>query len=290
MALQKQQQNKGNISEWQEIKYWIELSPEIVGSSVGSVIGFVVGGVAGAFSGGALIPIITSILKDFGSRQLSHKEKVKIGGFVVFALEKIKQNLEQGIPLRQDSFFQAQITERAAAEEIFEGVIIASQQEHEEKKLRFYGRLFANIAFAKEISKEQANHILRLGQEISYRQMCLLNLVQNKEYFQLRKDDYIPKDGSGEYLRDENKKIHPPKMSSEEIYLLSEINNLRIKRILSFEEQLILGKNIGSLEYIKPDTLELEPIGKELYKLMDLHEIPEEDVNKIAQLLSEKSD
>lgn len=171
-----------------------------------------------------------------------------------------------------------------------EGVVIASQQEHEEKKLKFYGRLFANIAFTEEISKEQANRILRLGREMSYGQMCLLNLVQNKEYFQLRKDDYIPKDESGEYLKDKNNKIYPPKMSSGEIYLLSEIYDLHIDRILNFEAPLIFGKTIGDLEYIKPDTLELEPMGKELYKLMDLHEIPEEDIAHIAQLLSEKSD
>ena len=113
MVLKKQQQNKGSISKWQgndDIKYWIDLGSEITGSSVGSMISvFVGGGVAGAFLGGALIPIITSILKDFGHRQLSHRQKVKIGGFVLFALEKIEKNLEQGIPVRQDEFFQAQI-------------------------------------------------------------------------------------------------------------------------------------------------------------------------------------
>jgi hypothetical protein len=61
-----------------------------------------------------------------------------------------------------------------------------------------------------------------------------------------------------------------------------------LKRLLDFKiDGVILGKPIGDLEYINPQTLELKSTGLQLYKLMELHEISKSDIELITQILSE---
>lgn len=233
---------------------------------------------------GGSASLLTRMLKGIGqdikNRALSRREEVGVGATVTFAVQRIQENLNNDQSIRQDGFLNGELQERAAAEEILEGVLIASQREHEEKKLKFYGNLVANIAFHPEISKEQANLFIRLGTSISYYQMCLLNLAVNKVSFKLRGNDYMLKDNDGRnYFAD---------LSLDETSTLQEIYDLFLKRLLDFEiDGVILGKPIGDLEYINPQTLELKPTGLQLYKLMELHEISKNDIESIAQILSE---
>lgn len=263
----------------------IDIGSELTGSVAGSVIGLLVAGPVGAIVGGATSPLLTRMLQGIGqdikNRVLSHREEVRVGATLTFAIQKIQDNLNNGQSIRQDEFFRGKLQERAAAEEILEGVLIASQREHEEKKLRFYGNLVANIAFHPEVSKEQANLLIKLGANISYYQMCLLNLAVNKHSFKLRGNDYMLQDSNGQNYSD---------LSLNETFTLQEIYDLFLKRLLDFKvDGLILGKPIGDLEYINPQTLELKSTGLKLYKLMELHEISENDIESIAQILSERT-
>lgn len=243
-----------------------------------------VAGPVGAIAGGAISPLFTRTLKKIGqdikNRVLSHREEVRVGATLTFAIQKIQDNLNDGQSIREDEFFREKLRERPAAEEILEGVLIASQREHEEKKLKFYGNLVANIAFHPEVSKEQANLLIKLGANISYYQMCLLNLAVNKHSFKLRENDYMLEDSNGQYSD----------LSLNETFTLQEIYDLFLKRLLDFKvDGLILGKPIGDLEYINPQTLELKSTGLQLYKLMELHEISENDIKSIAQILSDRT-
>lgn len=142
----------------ESISELIDLGSELTGSVSGSVIGLLVAGPIGAVAGAAASPLLTRMLQRIGQdikhRVLSHREEVRVGATLTFAIQKIQKNLDNGQQVRQDEFFREQPQERAAAEEILEGVLIASQREHEEKKLKFYGNLIANIAFHSEVSKE----------------------------------------------------------------------------------------------------------------------------------------
>src|ERR1051326_659774 len=67
-------------------------------------------------------------------------------------------------------------TGRSTAEEIAEAVLVAAERDHEERKLRYYGNLLANLAFSDGIDRAEANLLTRLAQGLSYAQLCLLSI------------------------------------------------------------------------------------------------------------------
>jgi hypothetical protein len=88
----------------------------------------------------------------------------------------VQKKLADGLPLRQDNFFQETANDRATADEVVEGIVLAAQREYEERKLQFYGNLIANIAFHSEVNRTQANLFIRQAERMSYRQLCLWSL------------------------------------------------------------------------------------------------------------------
>ena len=118
------------------------------------------------------------------------REKTRIGAAFIYATRKAQQRLNNGHKIREDDFFSVHPPDRSAAEEIIEGVLIAAQREHEEKKVPYYGYLLANIAFTPTISRVHGNLLIRLGQSLSYNQLCLLAVFALKDKFGLRTGDY----------------------------------------------------------------------------------------------------
>jgi hypothetical protein len=115
------------------IKDIIEIGSEISGSIGGSVIGGLIAGPPGMILGGASGPIITNAFKSLGTeikdRFLSPREGIRIGAVYAFAINKIKENENNGQILRNDDFFESAKDKRPASEEILEGTILSSQRE-----------------------------------------------------------------------------------------------------------------------------------------------------------------
>ena len=162
------------------IEFLIESGSEITGATTGAVIGGVVAGPAGAMLGIAGGKAVEKVFSKLGSeiknRVLSKRENNKIGATATYALEKIDENIKSGKKLRDDGFFENDDTNRSTADEIVEGIMFSAQREHEEKKLKYYGNLVANIAFDKTISREQANQLINISKRLTYRQIKLINL------------------------------------------------------------------------------------------------------------------
>ncbi len=153
----------------------IQTGTEIAGATTGAAIGLLVGGPPGAIVGAAAGPTAARTLRglavEFRERVLGHREEVRVGAVISFASAKIKEKLEGGQQLRQDDFFTDAYDNRATAKEVFEGVVLAAQREAEEKKVRLYGNLLANLAFVQDVDREHANFLVRLGENLSYRQL-----------------------------------------------------------------------------------------------------------------------
>ena len=69
------------------------------------------------------------------------------------------------------------------AVEIAEGMLLAARNEYEEKKLPFFGNLLANIAFDPTIDREQANLLIKIGENVTFRQMCILSVFADHDRF-----------------------------------------------------------------------------------------------------------
>lgn len=109
---------------------------------------------------------------------------------MIHAANKIESHRRNGKSLREDGFFDGNISERSAADEIAEGVILAAQREHEEKKLMYLGNLLANIAYSPGISRAHGDELIKIGRNLSYRQLCLLSIFGQNDKFDLPQTTY----------------------------------------------------------------------------------------------------
>ncbi len=231
-------------------------------------MGFVIGGPVGAVAGGAGGPTVAHALRylasEFKQRFLGQREEVRVGAVIAFAGEKIRQNIQDGYQVRQDEFFQEELGGRSTAEEVFEGVLLAAQREPQEKKVRFYGNLVANIAFHPEIDRDQANFLISLGQSLSFRQLCLLRLFAVNNNFNLREEDY--RDGS--------------LSGAERIALVQEIYELYSRGLIGSGGSALLG-----VTDVAPAMMNIQGAAVTLHNLMELWGILPQDLNQTARWL-----
>jgi len=250
-----------------KIKSFLLMGMEIAGPAAGNAFGFLVGGIEGAALGGASGVVITRSLSDFVNRTLSAREKARVAATTIFAIEKIKSRLEAGDTLRNDGFFEEKQDGKSEADEIFEGVLLKAKNEHEEKKAKIIGNIFANSAFSSSISIGQANHALRIAEGLTYRQMCLLSLITVTEGIELSDEDYGKR----------------KKIPYETISLLQETYDLysNYGLIILNDPNIILVQNWRGMS---PKKFQLSPLGERYYQLMGIEEsIPDEDIKDIAR-------
>ncbi|MEA2526822.1 MAG: hypothetical protein QOF73_4049 [Thermomicrobiales bacterium] len=162
-----------------------DIAAEVGGRSAGAVIGFQVGGVEGAIAGATSGSIATRTLRatavEFVSRTLSKREMQRAATAWGHAVRRIEERQKAGERPREDGFFDDDLTERAAAKEIAEGLLIAAQRQHEERKLRYLGNLYANLVFSPILDRGSANAVLRQAEELSYRQFCVLAISAKRQ-------------------------------------------------------------------------------------------------------------
>ncbi len=252
----------------------ISTGAEIAGAAAGGALGFLLGGPGGAVGGGPVGVVVAKVLTDMANRFLSRREQVRVGATASYALEAIQARLSSGDALRNDAFFESETGSRPAAEEILEGVLIKAKNEHQEKKLPLLGMFIANLAFSAEVGVGEANHLLRVAEAMTYRQMVLLGLLRIKgeiEAIQLREEDYS--DPNDEF---------PTQLVSllQEIY---DLTNLGIVWRLSDESRV--GTGVRNWRFITPRHMSLAPLGLRLAALLDTDLIQQEDIEEVASLL-----
>jgi hypothetical protein len=242
-----------------------------VSSTAGALVGSVVAGPAGAIAGGIVASGVQVMLKrvvlDQRRRKLSTREKFRTRKVLLQFRTKVLQNRSEGRSLRQDGFFSSSIDERSAAEEIFEGVLLAAQSEYQEKKIKFEGNLFANIVFEPSIDRASANFLLRLAQTLSYRQLCIIALFAQQEKFPLRNRDYR------NWERFNNNSL---------LALLEEIYDLYSKGIVYIDAEAM----VSPFDVIPAKMMIVGPV-KSLYFLMSLGEVDQSDINALAEQLAQ---
>lgn len=128
--------------------------------------------------------MLTRLFKSIGTeikgRFLSRREEVRIGAAYTFAINKIRENQELGLELRKDDFFGEAEIERPPSVEILEGIILSSQRQFEELKLKYLGNLYANICFDPSITKQHANQLIKTADNLTFRQFCILQLLNER--------------------------------------------------------------------------------------------------------------
>lgn len=262
----------------EKIKDIVQTGTDIAGATTGAAIGLLVGGPPGALAGAAAGPAAARTLRElaveFRERVLGHREEVRVGAAISFASAKIKEKLENGERPRQDDFFTDAEDNRSTAKEVFEGVVLAAQREAEEKKVRFHGNLLANLAFDQDVDRSQANFLIRLGEDLSYRQLCLLALFgQNtlllggNNRLNLRTSSYRDDAGTVSFGLDL-------------VVLLQEIYDL-------YQRGIVNNGGSAMISVADANPSQMSPIGAavNLYNLMELGTVSVHDLNALILLL-----
>ena len=252
----------------QNAKSLINAGAEITGGATGSVIGFLIGGPIGAAIGGAGGPIVAITMKKLANevkeRLIGPREEKRIGAAIYYAVEKIQINLKAGKMPRADDFFTESPDGRSCADEIFEATLLAAQRDHQEKKLKYYGNLIGNISFNNTFDRSQANHLIKIAQELSWQQLCILALSVKKSSFPLKVGDWR---GNGTFTQ-------------PLLFLLSEIQDLYNKGLVNFGGDVLLG-----LTDVDPSKMTLQGVGSHLYNTMELSQISNAELLPIAAML-----
>lgn len=245
----------------------------IAGGFIGEALAFfaidpITAGAAGAI--GAIIPILT----DITNRVLSKREEIRVGATAAFALVRINSYLKAGHKPRQDGFFDNKDGARSDAQEIFEGVLLKAKNEHEEKKARILGNIFANVAFWPGFSVGEANHVLQITNNSTYRQLCAVAFIEKKGQLldiKLREKTYREISESIKY---------------ETISILQEIYDMHSLGLIYCKGESGSGRELlRDAEDLIPSRLALDFLGRRYYRVMELVDIPDDDLKDIARHL-----
>lgn len=228
-----------------------------VGSGIGAVIAGPAGVIGGAIVGTAIEKAIQALGTDIKERCLSKSENRKIGTVYEHAKDKIDDALKSGKKLREDDFFDETIDGRSSSEEILESTLFAAQRESEEKKLPYLANLYANINFDKTIDRAMANQLIKIAEDLTYRQLVILHVM-------------------GAYQACPNLMPKRKETAFDGIYgyknisIASEIFDLYRKSLLFSKEAMLDAAGIN------PSTLEIGGNGVLLFNLMELSTIEQD--------------
>lgn len=250
----------------------IDAGSELAGGAASSAVGFLVGGAVagppGAIVGGALGSAAALALRRAGQevseRVLAPREQVRSGAVLAIAAADIRARVTAGEALRSDGFFDPGRQRRSAAEEVAEGVLLKAQREPEERKIRFMGNLLSSVAFDHEVNAELAHQLVKLAEQLTYRQLCILRVSATTASYGLHQAAF-----RGQRT-----------FSKDLLQVLYECFDLYQRGLISNGDAVALG-----VSDINPSAMKTQGLGAELHNAMRLWEIPEEEVAAIAAVL-----
>lgn len=249
------------INNSQEVSPGIRLAQSGAGATgvgAGALVGFLIGGPAGAIAGGATGALfqdgVKHVVGQVAERFTTQTEQERIGSCLVLAYEQIAERLNEGIPLREESFFRPRQRSqnkkiRSEAEDLLEGAFLASRNAYEERKVELLARFYANIVFQPDVDSAHANYVLTLTNSLTYRQLVLIGIIGSR----LRFDTVRNGDFRGE-----------GRLNPLQVGVMFEIYQLvTLDLVCSVDAGYMLG-----VADINPTKLSLQGTGAQIYNLI----------------------
>lgn len=153
--------------------YALEVGSGLASASAGFVLAGPAGAVAGAFIGPTFTRVGRAIVDRYANRD-RERSMTALG----YAALVIAGRLERGdtprpdwVPAYEDPH------DRGAADELAEATLKAAATDPEDRKLPFYGALLGNLAFDPDVSRFDANRLVRIAATLTYRQYVVLSLA-----------------------------------------------------------------------------------------------------------------
>lgn len=209
-----------------------------------------------------------SFINDIYENIYTSKETKKILTTLYYSLEMIKENLDNNNFIREKDFFGENLSNQCFAEEIINGILISSKDEHEESKLKYYGYLLGNIMFKNDLNRDECNRLIKLSRQLTYCQIKLINMYVISQTIQipiLQREDYT-KLGIRDYKL---------------LGILQDTLDMIQKSILNGSGKLVL-----DVVQINPSKIKVQGVGTLLYNCMSLNKMPYDELEDMLDLLS----
>lgn len=234
-----------------------EIASGVITLAVGSLIPNPIG--AAVFD-----KVMHPIFADFMERLLSTNQKSRIEKVLEDAIYKIASRLEKNdIPSSNEEFWTEDSNRVSDAKVVLEGILLKARDEYEEKKLPYYSNLIAQMAFDPSWSYQRLNAMIRMFEQLSYRQLQLMALAMQKEGIDTPQWDM-------KFKRTPN--------SFAYYDLFCEVVNLS-NLALFHQPELSITLGLGN-------KLALSPIGKSMAELMELSTIPQDELKDLDNMIT----
>lgn len=145
----------------------------VAGTVAGTATAILAGPIAGAVVGAGLSPLFDRAGQELLNRGLARREGSRTSEAFAAAYVQVGERLEAGDTLRQDGFFESD----GPALEILEGTLVTAARAWEARKAAPTGTFFGNLGFDAGTTAAEANFLLKIIDQLTYRQVLLLAVV-----------------------------------------------------------------------------------------------------------------
>ncbi len=247
----------------------IETATSAGGAVFGMIVGNAIGGPEGVLLGGywgtVVTPIITSLAKTYLlPRELKRME-------LVYNLGKEKYNklLKQGAKHRKDILLEQSIC-------LTEGILLKSKDSYEEKKIPLLANLVAHSPFT-NTPIDNMLQTLHEADRLSYRQLCLLSIIDSNGY---GKDRIKLKLSKSPFIEEKNKHLNELALG-----VYQDLNLMIVDGIIMIANENSNAMMAAGTQYIVPYNLRLLYPGTLLVNGLELSSIPDCDINPLIKIL-----
>ena len=250
----------------------LQVAEPSISGAVGAAIGLFggpPGAVLGGFVGGAFSTAVKKLASEMGKRFMGPREEARVGVVCALGAAEIVERINAGDKLREDGFFEEGEAGRSDAEEVWESLLSKCQRDAAERKLPYMAHLFASLAFEESVGLDMAHLCISEAERLSYRQLCILKIFAAEDSLDLRSENY-------------RREVDDGSPFPRELYLiLHESFDL-------YRRELIVPEGFSdalSVFHIKPEAMGTQGLGMDIYELMQLSRIPDDDVAVIIEQL-----
>jgi hypothetical protein len=271
----------------QEVSEIVDTVSAIGGALAGTALTLVAGPFVGNVSGEVVARVLAGVGYEIEQRFFAPRQERRIGLAYQAAVETASEELAAGKQTRSDGFFDPPgPDEPSPAEEILEGVLRTAADEWEQRKVPYIGRIFATLSFDSSVSPSDASYLLRLADRLTYQEVVLL------AFWEAAQDEAQPyrQEVMSVSVRGAEGRSRPSAA------ILAQMNDLATAGLLgavNSDGQVVrMSETWGGLSGFRTyggraefTTTQLTDMGKTLYRLMGLDQVPHEDLTQIARAL-----
>ena len=217
----------------------------------------------GVAVGTGLAQTLQKVGADLIDAKLRSRQEIRVGRAIAVAAVRMNDRLSSGERVRDDAFMECDGNGRSDADEVAESALIAAMNSTEEKKVDFIAALITSIALDPCISAADGQQMIATAQILQYRAFVILRIANDvhAHRWPARGGEDVggPPDGLFALMA--------------QVYDMARLGLVEMRD--SNDERFayaVLGP-----DGVDPSKLHLTPLGKALYRNMELERLPEHD-------------